>query len=153
MEKRNYTLVLVALMALLVGCSGAGGDTSSGPSVFCEDGQRDGDETDVDCGGSCGPCEVGRFCAFNADCSEGPCVPTAPHAEGAIGMCWGKSFGGCAEVEYDPSIVVDVCDSRTLVICQLAPSSAMQEHCVALQGQTVPSDVNFMCCNRAVFGM
>ena len=28
-----------------------------------------GGETDVDCGGSCGPCEINRGCALAADCS------------------------------------------------------------------------------------
>jgi hypothetical protein len=40
----------------------------------CADGIRDGNESDVDCGGSCGPCGVGRACTFAADCVTGDCV-------------------------------------------------------------------------------
>ncbi|MDB4953681.1 MAG: Tryptophan synthase alpha chain [Myxococcales bacterium] len=38
-----------------VGLFGCG----SGPVPLCNDGVRNGDETDVDCGGTCGPCEDG----------------------------------------------------------------------------------------------
>jgi hypothetical protein len=42
------------------------------PHVFpatCLDGVKDGDETDIDCGGSCPGCGPHGFCASNADCS------------------------------------------------------------------------------------
>lgn len=40
----------------------------------CADGVRNGDETDVDCGGSCGAgCAVGAGCAEGADCDAGVC--------------------------------------------------------------------------------
>eukprot|EP00727_Mastigamoeba_balamuthi_P004840 m51a1_g14354 hypothetical protein (274) ;mRNA; r:195157-196109 len=32
-----------------------------------------GAETDVDCGGQCGPCALGRRCAANSDCQSGAC--------------------------------------------------------------------------------
>ncbi len=40
----------------------------------CANGVRDGNETDVDCGGSCGACAPCLACARNADCSTGMCV-------------------------------------------------------------------------------
>lgn len=50
--------------------------------LFCLDGILNGDETDIDCGGSeCPPCEVGQFCSDDNDCAEsiyydfGPCMP------------------------------------------------------------------------------
>lgn len=39
----------------------------------CTDGVLNGDETDVDCGGTCGACAVGR-CAVNADCGGRSCI-------------------------------------------------------------------------------
>ncbi len=40
----------------------------------CVDGQKDGDETDVDCGGGCGTtCEIDQTCASSKDCAEGTC--------------------------------------------------------------------------------
>jgi hypothetical protein len=45
-----------------------GGDTQQ-----CHDGQQDGSETDVDCGGSCLPCATGEKCAVPHDCSSMLC--------------------------------------------------------------------------------
>jgi hypothetical protein len=42
-------------------------------TVSCADGIAGPGETDVDCGGACGPCEVGRQCAVAADCKTGQC--------------------------------------------------------------------------------
>ena len=39
----------------------------------CGDRVRDGDETDVDCGGSCGACPGGDRCAMPDDCQTGAC--------------------------------------------------------------------------------
>jgi LruC domain-containing protein len=39
----------------------------------CDDGVRNGTESDLDCGGGCGPCDVGRACASDADCATGQC--------------------------------------------------------------------------------
>ncbi|MBK8253070.1 MAG: hypothetical protein IPK82_10415 [Polyangiaceae bacterium] len=42
----------------------------------CEDGKKNGDETDIDCGGSCAAtCTTGMNCSANSDCANGlPCV-------------------------------------------------------------------------------
>lgn len=42
-------------------------------SGFCDDGVISGDESDVDCGGSCGGCADGRACNDEADCSSVIC--------------------------------------------------------------------------------
>ncbi len=41
----------------------------------CMDGIKNQNETDIDCGGMCGPCAVGQDCTTNADCSSGNCDP------------------------------------------------------------------------------
>ncbi len=51
------------------GAGGAGGDPGGG----CTDGALGGDETDVDCGGSCKPCQDGRKCQKFSDCEGGIC--------------------------------------------------------------------------------
>lgn len=49
-----------------------GTGTVGGPA--CDDGVRNGDETDVDCGGSCGAtCETGELCGDGGDCVSGEC--------------------------------------------------------------------------------
>jgi len=47
----------------------------------CTDGLRDGDESDVDCGGpTCAPCASGKSCNTNLDCQAGLCsARTALH--------------------------------------------------------------------------
>ena len=40
----------------------------------CSDGVKDGNETDVDCGGSCVACPNGKDCLVNSDCQNASCV-------------------------------------------------------------------------------
>src|SRR5574342_1356007 len=40
----------------------------------CSDQIHNGSETDVDCGGACKPCAVGRACRSGGDCDNGYCV-------------------------------------------------------------------------------
>ncbi len=40
----------------------------------CDDGVKNGDESDVDCGGSCDPCAIGKDCLLNEDCESFNCV-------------------------------------------------------------------------------
>ncbi|HVJ91810.1 MAG TPA: hypothetical protein VM580_18550, partial [Labilithrix sp.] len=40
----------------------------------CSDGEEDGLETAVDCGGACGPCSMGDECVIDEDCVSGVCV-------------------------------------------------------------------------------
>lgn len=62
------------------GSQGAGGSTATGgmtatggTASHCLDQIKSGDETDVDCGGSCPPCALGKSCKVNADCTPGVC--------------------------------------------------------------------------------
>jgi hypothetical protein len=48
--------------------------TSNGNGTTCADGERNGIETDIDCGGdACLPCAVGQQCANDGDCESGRC--------------------------------------------------------------------------------
>jgi len=64
------------------GAPRADASTSDGAEVDaaplpCTNGVRDGDETDVDCGGTtCGACAVGQACVASADCQRAVCGPT-----------------------------------------------------------------------------
>ena len=41
----------------------------------CLDGLQNGDETDVDCGGSsCAPCGTGQLCIVDTDCTSAICA-------------------------------------------------------------------------------
>jgi len=48
---------------------------ASGSISLCGNGERDGDETDTDCGGTyCDPCELDEQCIADSDCLTGFCV-------------------------------------------------------------------------------
>lgn len=56
-------------------------DCTSMPPTTCDDGEQDGDETGIDCGGSCpgctgDPCETPNECASGV-CEAGTCQPPA----------------------------------------------------------------------------
>jgi hypothetical protein len=87
-----------------VGLPGQGSD--AGPAAAtCSDGIQNGDETDRDCGGSCGPCAVGLACSAGADCTSRSCqaaVCRAPSCSDGIqngdetDRDCGGSCGACA---------------------------------------------------------
>lgn len=59
---------------------------SDAPST-CGDNVKNGDETDVDCGGSCPPCGIGQACLVNGDCGTSPgCNPKNGCACDALSM-------------------------------------------------------------------
>ena len=45
-------------------------------AASCSDGEINGGETDLDCGGPCPPCANGQTCAINEDCQSALCVQT-----------------------------------------------------------------------------
>ncbi len=64
-------------------CSDHGGTSCDGNGhcapASCVDDTRDGDETDVDCGGSCpSPCAGGKGCSTGADCLDKLCGTGTP---------------------------------------------------------------------------
>ncbi|HVK65329.1 MAG TPA: hypothetical protein VM694_12685 [Polyangium sp.] len=81
-------------------CDAAAGQSCiMGACVSCSDGLRNGLETDVDCGGSCGPCAQGLVCGAAGDCATGFCTGgvccneacgtacVRCDLEGAVGIC------------------------------------------------------------------
>lgn len=63
-------------------------DPNPGPTdPSCFDGARNGQESDLDCGGPCPPCPDGDHCDDPADCQSGACIlgtcsaPPACHAD------------------------------------------------------------------------
>ncbi|GMI17662.1 hypothetical protein TrLO_g10538 [Triparma laevis f. longispina] len=48
--------------------------TSSPTRSECTNGVKSGDETDVDCGGDCGGCEVNKACLVDGDCKSDTCL-------------------------------------------------------------------------------
>src|SRR5690554_670290 len=44
------------------------------PAASCDDGEQNGNETGVDCGGDCAPCSLGVGCEEGGDCASGFCA-------------------------------------------------------------------------------
>src|SRR5690606_24084561 len=97
-----------------------------GVPASCDNGVVDGDESDVDCGGSCPPCEVGASGA----CADGVCCDDA--CDGLCLACdtprTGKALGICAPIlpgiDPDDECAAQVCDGSGACAdpCGLAPT-------------------------------
>ena len=63
----------------------SGGDLAGSADLghSCSDNQKNGDETDVDCGGSCVPCAEGKGCTVGKDCASMSCIPV----DGGMAKC------------------------------------------------------------------
>lgn len=75
-------LVLSAAFAGLAAPAGA-------EPATCSDGLMSAGETDLDCGGSCGPCDPGAKCVVARDCTSGVCAE-----------------GSCVERSHEPGAAV-----------------------------------------------
>jgi formylglycine-generating enzyme required for sulfatase activity len=84
----------------------------------CTNSEEDGDETDVDCGGSCPPCADTLHCAASSDCESGfcdalVCAPCASTASCGAGRYCDAPSGTCKAVQSDGADcnAVDQCAS------------------------------------------
>lgn len=75
---RSWILVLAVLHAVVASCGPSLPTCNPGvppPCLLaCNDRMKNGDETDVDCGGHCAPCMNGATCASAVDCESASCV-------------------------------------------------------------------------------
>jgi hypothetical protein len=65
------------------------------PVNRCANGVKDGSESDIDCGGSCGRCEVLKACTSRDDCITARCSGGVCTACQAGGGCGDDDFGAC----------------------------------------------------------
>jgi hypothetical protein len=72
----------------------APGDGAEGD--HCTNGVRDGDESDVDCGGSCPRCAAGKSCVANTDCQSGSCRAAV------CAQSWPLAFAPAVSVPVGP---------------------------------------------------
>jgi hypothetical protein len=129
---KNWFVALAATLA--VGCGSAGeatltaattSTTSPPPASSCSDGIKNGTETDVDCGGSCGPCGDGKGCVAAADCTSGDCIN---------GQC-GKLPQACGDKKQDGDETDVDCGGQVCARCDdgkkcSAASDCKSDSCV-----------------------
>ena len=86
-----------------VGVIGPLNDPCWAPADTCTSGARDGDETDVDCGGTCAPCAVaGAACLDDSDCYYGWCATANMSCAIPIKQCSNNCTlgqGSCGHVD------------------------------------------------------
>lgn len=83
--------------------SDGGANADGGATATCLDGQRNGLESDVDCGGPCGPCALGRRCDVATDCGSQVCVSAICAAPDSVCRA---GFAGCTtfvDLTTDPA--------------------------------------------------
>lgn len=88
---------------------------STGATSSCKNLMLDGDETDVDCGGSCTACDLGEGCGVGTDCTTAFCAPSS--------LC----------SLQEPQVWLDALDADTLYneeTCTDSPATPGQQvHC------------------------
>jgi hypothetical protein len=101
---RVLALAAVAAVALAIAAGACKKD--AGPMPDCANHMKDGQETDVDCGGSmCGTCNQGKHCKVDKDCisklcnSDGVC--SAPSCSDGI-LNGSESDRDCGGPDCDP---------------------------------------------------
>lgn len=90
-------------------CVASDGGAESTCQATCTDGERDGTESDVDCGGSCGACSAGALCNAPGDCKSGSCTS----ADGGPKTCQATCSDGernASETDVDCGGTCNACD-------------------------------------------
>ncbi|MGB0679747.1 MAG: hypothetical protein ACPGUV_08815 [Polyangiales bacterium] len=101
-------------------------------AASCSDATQNGNESDIDCGGSCGTCSTGLACGVGTDCDSGVCssnICQAPSCSDAAqngsetDVDCGGSCGGCGDGQR--CAVAGDCSSLvcTSGICQVPTCS------------------------------
>jgi hypothetical protein len=70
-------------------------------SSTCDDNILDGDETDIDCGGSCPPCARGQRCLDHGDCGSGPACDAAHGGCACDAITLTCVFSHCFDAKLD----------------------------------------------------
>ncbi|APR76693.1 Tetratricopeptide TPR_2 repeat protein [Minicystis rosea] len=104
-------------------------------SAACGDTVKNGDETDVDCGGSCGTCDNSKQCKTATDCKSGYCQGTTCQP------CYTSSW--CAQGQY--------CDTPgSSGVCK--PDKATGQSCTSYDQCSSNYCTNGFCCASSSCG-
>ncbi|MDI1484746.1 DUF4215 domain-containing protein [Polyangium sp. y55x31] len=105
-------------------CSSSAGWCDHNKCVTCTDTLKNGDETDVDCGGThCPQCVLGKTCIAKTDCASTFCVD---------GVCCGEACDAACLTCIDPRRVGDC---AAIDKYGEDPSYGMGDACLAAEGE------------------
>jgi hypothetical protein len=86
-------------------------------AASCSDVTRNGDESDVDCGGSCAPCALGKACATADDCATFTCDQTCqPPQRAAVGF----DDTSASTIKPKPKIRITNLSSKAVPLSELS---------------------------------
>ncbi len=136
------------------GASGGGDDASSGTpkdgaatdalALTCSDKVKSGDETDVDCGGSCLPCPIDKACLVASDCASRGCVEkSCRECEPGTTQCMGSKVSNCLNGLWvmDNNDCASGCDTATKK-CRVCVASTCQSVKVIFHGGVASPDAS-----------
>lgn len=101
----------------------------------CGDGQRSPGESDVDCGGACGPCALGAACVVASDCVNELCVNGACAEPTCSDGVQNQDEGGvdCGGASCEPCAIGEGCgsddDCEAGAFCAGEPRSCSPDTC------------------------
>lgn len=105
------------LLALGLLCGAVTLWSGCGPRVDgCRDLVFDGNETDLDCGGSCAPCPLGDMCIYDRDCASNYCTASRICSNAPVGVV-ANPYESC-----DPTL--DTCAQQLDCLATTLPASA-----------------------------
>jgi hypothetical protein len=127
-------------------------------AAACDDATQNGDETDVDCGGSCNPCGPAETCASDADCSSNLCaevclVPACSdgvHNGDESDVDCGGSCGSCGVGEQcgDPADCESgICSAGSCALAEVGGNCTLDADCTSghCAGTCQPGGVGAAC--------
>eukprot|EP01043_Picozoa_sp_COSAG02_P003812 COSAG02_NODE_96_length_37408_cov_9.762604_8_plen_3626_part_00 len=125
--------------------------SSSGFCFSCTNGVRDGDESDVDCGGPCNRCDVGSTCSSEDDCSSGACNDLDPTGTAPDLRCTSCTNGETDGLETDTDCGFLACPGS---LCGLNKQCSSNEDCASsnCSGNTCQAPTPDQTCNDEALG-
>lgn len=104
-------------MLVLSGCSAPDYELETTSSRLCSDGEKNGAETDIDCGGSdCPKCVIGKVCRSEADCAYGTCTGGICRGEHCANGVMDENEEGvdCGGEDCPECVVEEICNNSRL---------------------------------------
>ncbi|MCB9593385.1 MAG: hypothetical protein H6719_11695 [Sandaracinaceae bacterium] len=107
----------------------AGGTDGGRPEPSCTDGEQNGSEADVDCGGAiCDPCADGLMCTSGMDCVSGSCSVDCGGGACTPGVCLAPS---CTDMVQNQDETDVDCGGATCDGCPDGQGCALGTDCVS----------------------
>ena len=106
----------------------------------CSNGVKDGDETDIDCGGSCAMCPLGGDCLLDTDCQSGVCDIKDSNTCEAANTCGNGKIEGLEQCDDGNLNAEDGC-LDTCIPCRCNQTGPCQDDKVTTLNPGIPGEI------------